>query len=111
MASIVLWASCGFFLASLPLLGILLCGLDPRPYLEMPPTNRYGFFWEMRDNPSLARWSYTLPHVSCCRLFEMPILGYGGYLPFGLECLVVGVPVVGALFNEPPLKPFFVNHF
>jgi hypothetical protein len=23
------------------------------------------------------------------KIFEMPILGYAGYLPFGLECLAV----------------------
>jgi hypothetical protein len=59
-----------------------------------------GFFWEMWNSLSLAKWSYTLPYVSCCQLFEMPILGYGGYVPFGLECLVVGLPVVGPLFDE-----------
>jgi hypothetical protein len=59
-----------------------------------------GFFWEMWNSLSLAKWSYTIPYVSCCHLFEMPVLGYGGYLPFGLECLVVGLPVVGRLFDE-----------
>jgi hypothetical protein len=30
------------------------------------------------------------PLRSTVHLFEMPILGYGGYLPFGLECLLAG---------------------
>ncbi|WP_300673693.1 hypothetical protein [Desulfoluna sp.] len=38
---------------------------------------------------SLARWESAIPYVGRFRLFEMPILGFGGYLPFGLECAVV----------------------
>ncbi len=48
-----------------------------------------GFFWEMWNWHSLARWIYTVPYVHRFQLFEMPILGYAGYLPFGLECFVV----------------------
>ncbi len=39
---------------------------------------------------SLARWEYTIPFVHALQVFEMPVLGYAGYLPFGLECLAVG---------------------
>jgi hypothetical protein len=53
-----------------------------------------GFFWETWNYFSLARWTYTIPFVQRFHLFEMPILGYGGYLPFGLECLVVGTLVI-----------------
>jgi hypothetical protein len=49
-----------------------------------------GFFWEMWNYQSLARWEYAVPYVQRFELFEMPVLGYAGYLPFGLECLVVG---------------------
>lgn len=38
---------------------------------------------------SLARWQYTNPYVDVLHLFEMPLLGYAGYLPFCLECAVV----------------------
>ena len=48
-----------------------------------------GFFWEMFNMYSFARWQYTIPFVDVLHLFEMPILGYAGYLPFGLECAVV----------------------
>jgi len=48
-----------------------------------------GFFWEMWNYASLARWAYTVPFVGRFRLFEMPLLGYAGYLPFGLECAVI----------------------
>ena len=49
-----------------------------------------GFFWEMWNFHSLAQWKYAVPFVHAGQVFEMPILGYFGYLPFGLECLVVG---------------------
>lgn len=44
-----------------------------------------GFFWEMWNYWSLPRWVYDVPHVPQVRLFEMPLPGYGGYLPFALE--------------------------
>jgi hypothetical protein len=49
-----------------------------------------GFFWEMWNYFSLAKWEYSIPFVNRYQIFEMPILGYAGYLPFGLECTVVG---------------------
>lgn len=48
-----------------------------------------GFFWELWNVFSLAHWEYAVPYVGRFRIFEMPLLGYGGYLPFGLECAVV----------------------
>jgi len=49
-----------------------------------------GGFWEMWNYYSLARWEYSVPFVHGFQIFEMPLLGYAGYLPFGLECMVVG---------------------
>ncbi len=49
-----------------------------------------GLFWEMWNYFSLAKWAYNIPYVHRFLIFEMPILGYAGYLPFGLECTVVG---------------------
>ena len=48
-----------------------------------------GFFWEMWNYHSLAKWVYEVPFVTRFKIFEMPLLGYSGYLPFGLECAVV----------------------
>ena len=49
-----------------------------------------GFFWEMWNYYSYAKWIYCIPFVSQLKVFEMPVLGYSGYLPFGLECAVAG---------------------
>jgi hypothetical protein len=44
-----------------------------------------GFFWEMWNFYSYPKWVYHLPHVNGPKLFEMPIPGYIGYIPFSLE--------------------------
>ena len=44
-----------------------------------------GWFWEMWNYWAFPKWQYTLPYVNFAHVFEMPLLGYGGYLPFGLE--------------------------
>lgn len=44
-----------------------------------------GFFWEMWNSLAMPKWYYTVPFVGFAHLFEMPVLGYSGYLPFGLE--------------------------
>ena len=49
-----------------------------------------GWFWEMWNIFSLAKWEYSIPFVHRFQVFEMPILGFAGYLPFGLECTVIG---------------------
>ena len=48
-----------------------------------------GVFWELWNWKSLAHWEYAIPFVQSFQLFEMPLLGYAGYLPFGLECVAV----------------------
>ncbi len=48
-----------------------------------------GFFWEMWNYWSLPQWYYTVPYVGFGKLFEMPALGYSGYLPFALEIFAV----------------------
>ena len=53
-----------------------------------------GFFWEMWNVESLAKWQYDIPHVGAFHIFEMPILGYAGYLPFGFMCATVADAVM-----------------
>jgi hypothetical protein len=48
-----------------------------------------GFFWEMWNYWSYPKWIYHTPGAGFWFLFEMPILGYLGYLPFGMELYVV----------------------
>lgn len=48
-----------------------------------------GLLWEFWNYWSLAKWHYSIPHVQRWQLFEMPLLGYAGYLPFGVTCALV----------------------
>ena len=48
-----------------------------------------GFFWELWNYQSLVHWKYTVRQVHTLQLFEMPLLGYAGYLPFGLTCVAI----------------------
>ena len=58
----------------------------PKPCLPFwRPWSAAGF-WEMWNYFSLAQWKYSIPFVQRFEVFEMPALGYAGYLPFGLEC-------------------------
>jgi hypothetical protein len=44
-----------------------------------------GFFWEMWNEWSWPQWVYHTPGANVLHLFKMPLPGYGGYAPFGLE--------------------------
>ncbi len=44
-----------------------------------------GFFWEFWNYWAIIKWYYNVPFVGFFKIFEMPILGYLGYLPFALE--------------------------
>lgn len=48
-----------------------------------------AFFWEMWNYLSFPKWIYQVPWGGCCKIFEMPLLGYGGYLPFALELYAI----------------------
>jgi len=48
-----------------------------------------GFFWELWNSGSLAQWHYSIPYAQRFHVFEMPLLGYAGYLPFGIMCALV----------------------
>ena len=46
-----------------------------------------GFFWEFWNYRAVPKWTYHIPFISGYfpQLFEMPLPGYLGYLPFALE--------------------------
>ena len=53
--------------------GVLLCGLC----------------WEAWNYWSYPKWIYHVPGVGFAKVFEMPLLGYLGYLPFSLELWLI----------------------
>ena len=48
-----------------------------------------GIWWEMWNYPAASRWVYALPVLNFGRVFEMPVLGFLGFLPFALEGAVM----------------------
>lgn len=56
-----------------------------------------GGFWELWNFHSYAKWVYAVPYVHAFQIFEMPLVGFAGYLPFGLECAAVAAWICPAL--------------
>ena len=44
-----------------------------------------GLFWEGCNFGAGAKWRYTLPYWEFSKIFEMPVLGFIGFMPFALE--------------------------
>jgi hypothetical protein len=57
-----------------PLISLLLAGLI------------CGLLWESLNFWAGAKWKYTVPWPQGPKLFEMPWLGFAGFLPFALGC-------------------------
>jgi len=45
-----------------------------------------GILWEFWNYWTYTKWEYHLPFYAGFKIFEMPILGYLGFLPFAQEC-------------------------
>jgi hypothetical protein len=56
-----------------------------------------GFFWELWNYYSYPRWIYHVPFVDFLHVFEMPLLGYVGYLVFPWELFALYFLVTGVL--------------
>lgn len=41
-----------------------------------------GALWEFWNFWSIPRWEYDVPLLGFWKVFEMPLMGYGGYVPF-----------------------------
>jgi hypothetical protein len=78
------------------LLGRLVDG-DRRPLLRMIAAGlATGAMWETWNWRSPAKWIYTVPLFEDGKLFEMPYLGFIGFVPFALGCHSVGRALVAA---------------
>jgi hypothetical protein len=59
-----------------------------------------AFFWEMWNYFSYPKWIYHVSWGGWLHVFEMPLLGYGGYLPFALELFALYHLVAGLLGDK-----------
>jgi len=55
-----------------------------------------GGLWELWNYWARTKWIYTVPGFEDVKLFEMPVLGFLGFPPFAVECLVL-LRFLGAL--------------
>ncbi len=48
-----------------------------------------GFVWEFFNFWAGSHWEYSIPYFEFGHIFQMPVLGYLGFLPFALEVMVI----------------------
>ncbi len=96
------------YLCPLPWIAVLLWfeGLNDRlsigSFAEMFHRGDYGLFvslivsgavcgilWEFWNYWAGAKWHYHVPYLPDVKIFEMPLLGYLGFMPFALECYLM----------------------
>ncbi len=93
LAWLFLWPVCEGLVAWLP-----SAGAAPTPLQSARAGDRarvprllalgllLGLVWESLNAGCVRGWVYTVPFFERPKLFEMPLPGYLGYLPFALEC-------------------------
>lgn len=52
-----------------------------------------GFVWEFWNYWAVTKWVYNVPILPHIKIFEMPVLGYGGFPAFALECFAMYITV------------------
>jgi hypothetical protein len=60
-----------------------------------------GVLWEFWNYWAATRWTYTVPYPPEVKIFEMPVLGYLGFLPFALECYAMYHWLRGRIVRVP----------
>ena len=85
LAWLFLWPLCEA-VASLVPRRTLATPLESRVFLRVALLGLpLGLLWESLNWGCERGWVYTVPHFESPKLFEMPLAGYLGYLPFLLE--------------------------
>jgi len=62
-----------------------------------------GLLWEFWNNWAVIKWTYDIPLVGFFKVFEMPVLGYLGYLPFAFELYAMYYFVRSLFLKKEPL--------
>ncbi|MGA9997966.1 MAG: hypothetical protein WBP93_21305 [Pyrinomonadaceae bacterium] len=67
-----------------------------------------GVLWEFWNYWALSKWTYTVPYLGNVKIFEMPVLGFGGFPPFAVECWVMYIFCRSLLSSKSPREESFV---
>jgi hypothetical protein len=73
------------------LMGDLAEGRISRFYSLLASGFVCGWLWEFWNYWAAAKWHYIFPILQHWKIFEMPLPGYLGFLPFALECFTMYV--------------------
>ena len=85
LAWLFLWPLCEAACCLLPA-RVLASPLEARVFVRTALVGLpLGLLWESLNWQCARGWVYTVPHFERWKLFEMPLPGYLGYLPFLLE--------------------------
>lgn len=76
------------------------------PLLLMLSGITLGFLWEFWNYWAVMKWTYDIPFLGFLKIFEMPVLGYLGYLPFALSLYAIYY-FVASLFRH---KKYILEH-
>ncbi|MSQ27610.1 MAG: hypothetical protein EXR51_05670 [Dehalococcoidia bacterium] len=63
-----------------------------------------GFCWELWNVAAMPKWTYSVPFLHFLQVFEIPLLGYLGYVPFSwsvYQLVGLGVARIGATRATP----------
>jgi len=61
-----------------------------------------GLLWEFWNYWAHTKWIYNVPILPHVKIFEMPILGFGGFPPFAVECFVMYVALRRLIWSGAP---------
>ena len=67
-----------------------------------------GFFWELWNIRASAKWTYDIPYFDWLHIFEMPVFGYGGYIPFAFE-LYAAYHLISAILPRPSIARLAID--
>ena len=48
-----------------------------------------GLLWEFWNFWATSKWHYNVPYLGHVKIFEMPILGFLGFMPFAVESYAI----------------------
>ena len=63
-----------------------------------------GLFWEFWNYWATTKWEYIVPYLGHIKIFEMPVLGFLGFMPFAVESYAIYIFIRRLIPVERRLK-------
>ncbi len=52
-----------------------------------------GILWEFWNYWAITKWHYDVPYFGHIKIFEMPVLGFLGFMPFAVESYAIYIVI------------------